>query len=367
LGIIWRTVFGAIGQVRWVLEKPALKRIPAGFISADRCLHLAAGGFETASQSIGFTDGGIPAALAISGGANIVWMSTTDKRRLPEIIGVGPGRTGTTWLHRVLEGHVDLPYGVKETQFFNTFYDKGIDWYAHHFRHATGRRKIVEICPYFFDPMTPERIRAHIPNCRIVTTLRDPVDHTFSVYKLVVHFAWARGSFDEVLKSRANLASDNRYATYLRTWFDLFGRENVLVTMYDELRAQPQSYLDRVTDFIGIERIELSARQGIGYDVHSFARAPRSPWLARRARRLMYWLQGRQAYGVSNLLERAGVWDFCYGGGEPFPPLTTEQEQRIREHYLPEVEALEELLGIDLSVWKKPQPHRARSRAAALI
>jgi hypothetical protein len=73
----------------------------------------------------------------------------------------------------------------------------------------------------------------------------------------------------------------------------------------------------------------------------------------------MYWLQGRQAYGVSNLLERAGVWDFCYGGGELFPPLTTEQEQRIREHYLPEVEALEELLGIDLSVWKKPQAHRA--------
>jgi hypothetical protein len=51
--------------------KTRLKRIPAGFISADRCLHLAAGGFETASQSIGFTDGGIPAALAISGGANI--------------------------------------------------------------------------------------------------------------------------------------------------------------------------------------------------------------------------------------------------------------------------------------------------------
>ena len=77
-------------------------------------------------------------------------MSRTVPRRLPEIIGAGPGRTGTTWLHRVLEGHVDLPWGVKETQFFNTFYDKGIDWYAHHFRYATGQRKIVEICPSFF-------------------------------------------------------------------------------------------------------------------------------------------------------------------------------------------------------------------------
>ena len=120
-------------------------------------------------------------------------MSATVNHRLPEIIGAGPGRTGTTWLHRVLEGRVDLPYGVKETQFFNTFYDKGIDWYARHFRYATGERKIAEICPYFFHPLAPARIKAHIPNCRIITTLRDPVDHSFSAYKLVLHFAWARG------------------------------------------------------------------------------------------------------------------------------------------------------------------------------
>ena len=61
-----------------------------------------------------------------------------------------PAGTGTTWLHRVLEGRVDLPYGVKETQFFTNYYDKGIEWYARHFRYATGERKIVEICPYFF-------------------------------------------------------------------------------------------------------------------------------------------------------------------------------------------------------------------------
>jgi len=285
-------------------------------------------------------------------------MSQSSRRRLPEIIGAGPGRTGTTWLHRVLEGRVDLPYGVKETQFFNTFYDKGIDWYAHHFRYATGDRKIAEICPYFFHPLAPDRIKTHIPNCRVITTLRDPLDHAFSAYKLVVHFAWAHGSFDEVLKSRPNLGSGNQYASHLKTWFDLFGRENVLVTMYDELRAQPQSYLDRVTCFMDVERIALSARPEIGDDVHSFARAPKNRKLARSARKLMYWLQGHQAYGVSNLLERAGVWDFCYGRGEPFGHLTGEQEQRLRERYLPEVEALEELLRIDLSAWKKPQARR---------
>ncbi len=286
-------------------------------------------------------------------------MSQSSPRRLPEIIGAGPGRTGTTWLHRVLEGRVDLPYGVKETQFFNTFYDKGIDWYARHFRYATADRKIAEICPYFFHPLAPGRIKTHIPDCRIITTLRDPVDHAFSAYKLVVHFAWAHGSFDEVLKSRPNLGSGNQYASHLKTWFDLFGRENVLVTMYDELRAQPQSYLDRVTDFMGVERIALSAHPEIGDDVHSFARAPKNRKLARRARKMMYRLQGHQAYAAINLLERAGLWAFCYGRGDPFGHLTEEQEHCLRERYLPEVEALEELLRIDLSAWKKPQARHA--------
>ncbi|MGC2276123.1 MAG: hypothetical protein WA571_08945, partial [Candidatus Binatus sp.] len=117
--------------------------------------------------------------------------------------------------------------------------------------------------------------------------------------------------------------------------------------------------LDRVTDFMGVDRIALSARPEIGDDVHSFARAPKNRKLARNARKLMYWLQGHQAYGVSNLLERAGVWNFCYGRGEPFGRLTPEQEQRLRERYLPEVEALEELLRIDLAAWKKPQARRA--------
>jgi len=280
-------------------------------------------------------------------------------RRLPEIIGAGPGRTGTTWLHRVLEGHVDLPYGVKETQFFSNYYDKGIDWYARHFRYATGERLIVEICPYLFDPLAPDRIKVHIANCRVITTLRDPVEHTFSAYKLLAHYAWARGSFEDVLKSRPNLAGGNRYAFHLRKWFETFGRENVLITMYDELRTQPQSYLDQVTDFMGIERIALSARPEIGDDVHSFDRAPKYRRLARRATRVMYWFKVRQAYGAINFLDRWGVWDFCHGRGEPFGRLTPEQDERLRKRYLPEVEALEELLTIDLSAWKKPRAPQA--------
>ena len=97
-------------------------------------------------------------------------------------------------------------------------------------------------------------------------------------------------------------------------------------------------------------------------DVNAFARAPKNRRLARRATAVINWLNGHQAYHVLNALERAGVWEFCQGRGEIYPRLTPDQEQRLRERFLPEVEALEKLLKIDLSSWKQPRADRGLPR-----
>ncbi len=286
-------------------------------------------------------------------------MASPRPSRFPDVIGIGPSRTGSTWLYNALRDSVDMPAGAKDTHFFHNFYEKGIEWYADHFRYATGERKIVEICPgAFFRSQTPERIKVHIPKCKVFATIRDPVERIYSVYKLQRHYGVIRKPLDEMLKVFPNLGGGNRYASYLKTWFQIFGRQNVLVTNFDELRTEPQKYLNRVTDFMDLERIALSERRDLRDDANSFARAPRSRKLARRATTLLTWLNEHQAYGVVDALERAGVWEFCHGRGEQFPRLSPEQEARLRERYLPEVEALEELLMIDFSAWKKPRARR---------
>ena len=217
-----------------------------------------------------------------------------------------------------------------------------------------------------FEPEARERIKTHIPNCKIIITMRDPVDRLYSMYKLLRHTAAAgRGTFEETLNLWPSMAKGNRYASHLQGWFDLFGRENVLVTMYDELRSDPQQYLNRVTGFVGIDRIALSDRPRIRDDVYAFYRAPRNRRLARKAWRMKHWLKGRQAYGVINLLERAGVWQFCAGRGEPFPPLTPEQDARLRERFLPEVEALKHARDRFLGLEKTARAAISRKFSAA--
>jgi Sulfotransferase domain len=283
----------------------------------------------------------------------------TQYSKLPQFLAVGPGRTGTTWLHEALEGRVDLPYGVKETQFFNYMYDKGFDWYVWHFRYATGTRPVGEICPYFAEPLAPGRIKQHLPDCRIIICLRDPVDRAYSNYKLLRAYAWARGPLEEVIETRPHLDHDSHYAEHVKRWFDTFGRDRVLITWYEDLASHPQEYLDRFCEFTGIEKFTAPKLGSGDKRINEFSGPPRSRRVAQNARHVLYWLRDKRAYRTINALENAGVWNYCFSGPVPYPRLTPEQDAMLRQRYLPEVEALEKLLDCDLSRWKKPRPKRA--------
>jgi hypothetical protein len=285
-------------------------------------------------------------------------MARVDDMTLPDFIGVGPGRTATTWLNEMLAGQVDLPWGIKETDYFTTNYHKGIRWYADHFRRASGARPVGEINPYFGIEQAAERIQHHLPNCKIVCTFRDPVERIYSAYRLWRHYTLTRLAMDEFLIKVPQVIEVTRYATHLPEWQQRFGAGRVLVCLNDDLRADPQAFLDRICGFIGIARIAVTGVTMRASAVNSINDLPRFPRLARRARRFMYWLEEAQAYRVMNSLERAGVWDFCFGGGAQFGPLDPAIDAKLRAIMMPEIEALERMIGRDLSAWKTPRPAR---------
>jgi hypothetical protein len=278
--------------------------------------------------------------------------ANNEPRGLPDCIAVGVGRSGTTWLHEVLTGHVGLPYGVKETDFFFRKYGNGIDWYKSFFRHCGPGLPILEICPtYFSSAEARQRMKLHIPDCRIICTFREPVERAYSHYKLMRHNVWTRASFEEVVDSSREIAEMNQYALNLTGWQQTFGRDNVLVCLYDDLEHDPQGYLDAVCSFVGIAPFPLSPAS-TSVRLNSFPTAPRNRRLAQNARHVRDWLRAHRAHRLDHLLERMGLWTLCFDGGEVFPPLDAELEARLKERFLPEVEALEQLIGRDLSAWK---------------
>lgn len=278
--------------------------------------------------------------------------------RLPDFILAGPPRTGTTWLDRVLRGHVGLPAGVKETQFFTWNYDLGLEWYAAHFKRCPPALPAGEVAPaYFGSHQARERIARDIPACRIVCTLRDPVDRFYSHYKMWRKIGLIKAPFESVAATHKELLSDTRYAFHVKAWRERFGRENVMVAIHEDSRTDRQGYIDRLCRFIGATPIDLAAIPWESERLLNVTRAPRSRKLARNALRLKDLLERRGLYRMAAIYDP--IFELCTGGGEEYRPLAPEFQAQLRERLRPEVEALEELLGRDLSMWKAGSAPRA--------
>ena len=50
----------------------------------------------------------------------------------------------------------------------------------------------------------------------------------------------------------------NRYASALRKWQTTFGPARLMITRFDNLRSDPQTYIDSICDFVGAPRVMLT-------------------------------------------------------------------------------------------------------------
>jgi sulfotransferase family protein len=271
---------------------------------------------------------------------------------LPTFIGVGPPRTGTTWLHEALAGHANLPRYNKETRFFCTNYAKGVAWYVRHFDSSSELTR-GEVCPtYFCSTPARERIAELIPKAKIICSFREPVGRIYSLYKLKRAFARMNWSFEEALIHDPELLESGRYAHYLVKWQRAFGQNNVLPVLYDDLARDPQGYIDRIVDFVGMPRFQLDERWLSRVHSSDAMSNPRSRRLTALAADTAEWLKRHHLERVVAAVKGSKLGEMLLGGGEKIPPLSRTTADTLRASLCPEIDALEKLLNRDLSSWK---------------
>src|SRR5215467_713812 len=147
---------------------------------------------------------------------------------LPSFFVVGPPRTGTTWLDKILRHRVTLPSRTKETRFFDMHFRRGLGWYQAHYPVSSGDRLVGEVAPtYFASAQACRHIKELIPTAKIVCIFRNPVDRVISLYRVKRAYGITRWSIDEALAQDQELIESGKYATHLRTWRQAFGADRV--------------------------------------------------------------------------------------------------------------------------------------------
>jgi hypothetical protein len=181
--------------------------------------------------------------------------------RLPNFLHLGPGKSGSTWLHEVLILHPEVFLtSAKDLYFFSRYYERGSDWYAAQFSDAPAAARVVgEICPdYLVSPPAPERIAATLgPATSLMVSLRDPVTRAFSSYLYLRKHGLAEQTFRRTLETVPELLEEGRYGTLLTRYLQYFPADRIHVATFDQLQADPQGYLDGVTSWLQISRQEL--------------------------------------------------------------------------------------------------------------
>ena len=185
-------------------------------------------------------------------------MPPTD--RMPDFAYIGTSKAGSTWLFNALAHHPDVHLASsKGLYYFDQHFDQGRQWYLDQFAGAGEASAVGEIShSYLSSPEAAARIAEFNPRMRLLVCLREPVDRAFSDYLDLVKNGQFDGSFTTALDRFPRLLDRGRYATHLQRYLDRFPAEQLLVSLFDDLRQDPQAYADEVFDFLGVRRLELA-------------------------------------------------------------------------------------------------------------
>lgn len=225
---------------------------------------------------------------------------------------VGAQKSGTSWLHRQLEGHSDLSFSsIKEVHYFDTIHIGSPNLAQ---RHAVELARILKndkkafvnfivnasrglktdsiirnlVSPiddqWYYElykdktkkyaaDFTPEyaliggegfrHVRRMAHKVKIAFIMRDPVERA----KSAIRYFYKRQGIEisavprEKITERAKnprLLSHSSYHNTVRVLDEVFSSENVLYLFYEDMMKDKQGHIDKVCDFLGVNRTQVS-------------------------------------------------------------------------------------------------------------
>lgn len=208
---------------------------------------------------------------------------------------IGSMKSGTTSLYQHLLGHPEIGMSrMKETDYFidKMNFELGQAWYENQFpkdRAVTGEAS-PNYTSYDIFPRVPQHMVAYNPDTKLIFLARDPVDRFVSHYRHSLIMGHCDVQPADLLADRqgAHMIESSRYYAQLQQFLAVFPREQLLILDFAALVRDPQSVMDQVTDFIGVDRLAVGgiATKNDAASIASMPKGLQRLWRSRFMRRL---------------------------------------------------------------------------------
>lgn len=277
----------------------------------------------------------------------------------PNFFIAGAPKAGTSSLHAYLQAVPGIFMSkIKEPNYFSRVVVpddhpvrpiRDTQKYLQLFAGVTSERIVGEASPtYLADPEAPRLIREVAPDSRVLISLRDPVERTFSHYLMMRNNGTATASFqDEInrgiqLQARRNLAvlrpEVGLYHEQVKRYLDTFNAAQVKVILFEEFMADVKGTLGQILQFLGIS-----------HDLENFAAPAYRQFAEVRGPVVRYLFGNRTIARASEVLVsprlRKWVRERILVRSAAKPAMDAEARAWLTDYYRDDVRNLAALLG----------------------
>ena len=284
---------------------------------------------------------------------------------LPNFFIVGASKAGTHSLYDWLRQHPEVFMSrVKAPRYFC---NHGQDDYRFRFRTQAdyealfagvrGERAIGEATDVYMNYWSAaQRIRAAVPEARIIAILREPVQRAFSIYHMNRRVAGTNAdrSFLEALA--ADIEIRRGFHEGLARFYAAFPADRILVLNFDDMRADPAALVRRIFGFLGVDEGFVP-----DFSVANEGGVPKRMWV----HRALVHPQLRM-FSQRFLPDGLAAWGKRLRARNLSPHrMTAEERERAYAWFHEDLLRTQELTGLDLSAWIREAPATLPTPAAA--
>ena len=300
--------------------------------------------------------------------------------RLPNFILGGTEKAGTTSVFDWLSGHPEVGASArKETDFFREQYTGvhaiDVQRYAAHFEHADpSARVLMEASPGYLGEaaVVAPRLRALLPDVKLLFILRDPIDRLHSSYHFhrgrlnlpqtlsFEDYVRACLAFEQGLASAESIGLDAWYLRVLRfgCYADLLAiyrehvpAERIKLMFFEQLRTDERGFMREVSHFLGIDDAYWDGVEFRPSNVTFSARHRGLHRLAMRTNAIAEPIMRRYPAVKQGLVRAYKALNQEREGYDPMPSST---RALLEEFYAPSLARLEQMLGQALpATWRR--------------
>jgi len=267
----------------------------------------------------------------------------------------GVGRAGSTFLYSCLKQHPEIYLStIKELRYFSSNYELGQNWYLKNFKSKSNFLAVGEASTeYMYSLKATKRMYDFNPDFKIIFMLRNPVERAFSNYKREIQVWGESRTFETILEEGDRYTRPGMYYTHMTRFLKYFPKENLKFVVFEKFIKITNDYLKEICEFLNVNpRFKFNSSAS---NINPSKMPINLP--LQRLNRKLYYFNPKEHILKQALRIGCGVAlnyiNHLYNKQQKFPKMKESTRRYLKEYFKDEVSKLEELIGEDLTIWKR--------------